>query len=276
MEQEARVADSIEEVRFEAFRLHEGTQAPDGRMVELTVGDLSPGNVVVRVAYSSINYKDALAAAGRNSIVKQFPRIGGVDLSGTVAASSDPRFAPGDEVVVHGFGIGVDHDGGHAGYARVSGDWVMPLPAGLSLFDAAVVGGAGYTAALALHQMELNGLEPGRGPVVVTGATGGVASLAIDMLAARGYDVTALTGKRDAADSLRALGRQGSAGAWRSQDGQAAARERAAGRALWIRSGERRLRWLTRTMQQDGVITAFGNAGGRNSTRPSCRSSCEA
>ena len=168
--------DAIEATRFRAFRLHQGETAPEGRVVEMMVGDLSPGDVVIRVAYSSINYKDALAATGQNAIVKHYPRVGGIDLSGTVAVSSDPRFAPGDEVVVHGFGIGVDHDGGHAGYARVAGDWVMHLPAGLSLFEAGVLGAAGYTAALSLHLMELNGLEPGRGPVLVTGATGGVAA----------------------------------------------------------------------------------------------------
>ena len=138
--QAAAARGAIEATRFRAFRLHKSATAPEGRVVEMTVADLSPGDVVIRVAYSSINYKDALAASGQNAIVKHYPRIGGIDLSGTVAASSDARFAPGDEVVVHGFGIGVDHDGGHAGYARVAGDWVMPLPAGLSLFEAGVLG----------------------------------------------------------------------------------------------------------------------------------------
>ena len=216
---------------------------------------------MIRVAYSSINYKDALAATGQNAIVRQYPRIGGIDLSGTVAASDDPRFAPGDKVVVHGFGIGVDHDGGHAGYARVCGDWVMPLPAGLSLFEAAVIGAAGYTAALALHLMELNGLEPGDAPVLVTGATGGVASLAIDMLATRGYSVTALTGKKDSAAALLALGAERvlfhgdfDMGTRPLEKGQWAGAVDSLGGAT--------LAWITRTMRNDGVITAFGNASG--------------
>ena len=257
----AAASGAIEATRFRAFRLHKSATAPEGRVVEMTVADLSPGDVVIRVAYSSINYKDALAASGQNAIVKHYPRIGGIDLSGTVAASSDARFAPGDEVVVHGFGIGVDHDGGHAGYARVAGDWVMPLPAGLSLFEAGVLGAAGYTAALSLHLMELNGLEPGRGPVLVTGATGGVASLAIDMLATRGYSVTALTGKKDSADALLALGAERvlfrgdiEMGTRPLEKGQWAGAVDSLGGAT--------LGWVTRTMQNEGVITAFGNASG--------------
>ena len=250
---------AIEAKRFRAFRLHKGETVPQGRVVEMTVGELSPGDVVIRVAYSSINYKDALAATGQNEIVKQYPRIGGIDLTGTVAASSDGRFAPGDEVVVHGFGIGVDHDGGHAGYARVAGDWVMHLPDGLSLFEAAVLGGAGYTAALSLHLMELNGLEPGRGPVLVTGATGGVASLAIDMLSTRGYSVTALTGKKDAADALLALGADRVL-----FQGDVEMGTRPLEKGQWAGAvdslGGGTLAWVTRTMQQDGVISAFGNA----------------
>ena len=241
---------AIEAKRFRAFRLHKGETVPQGRVVEMTVGELSPGDVVIRVAYSSINYKDALAATGQNEIVKQYPRIGGIDLTGTVAASSDGRFAPGDEVVVHGFGIGVDHDGGHAGYARVAGDWVMHLPDGLSLFEAAVLGGAGYTAALSLHLMELNGLEPGRGPVLVTGATGGVASLAIDMLSTRGYSVTALTGKKDAADALLALGADRVL-----FQGDVEMGTRPLEKGQWAGAvdslGGGTLAWVTRTMQQE-------------------------
>ena len=192
--------------RFKALRLLAGDPAPVRQLCELTPDELSPGEVLIEVAYSSINYKDALASRGLNGIVRAWPRIGGIDLSGTVLESSDPRFAPGDEVVVHGFGIGVDHDGGHAQMARVSADWAMRIPEGLSLFDAAVIGAAGYTAGYSLHLMELNGLAPAQGPVLVTGATGGVASIAIDMLARRGFRVTAMSGKADAASYLRSLG----------------------------------------------------------------------
>lgn len=254
---------AIENQRFHAYRLFqsEGRYQPEGRIVEMKVAELSPGDVVIRVAYSSINYKDALAAAGRNSIVREYPRIGGIDLVGTVAASSDHRFIEGDAVIVHGFGIGVDHDGGHAGYARVQGDWVLPLPAGLTQLEAATIGAAGYTAGYLLHLMELNGLAPGQGPVLVTGATGGVASVAIDMLAERGYEVAALTSKRDAAEGLHELGARQVLLHDEVQMG-----ERPLEKGQWAGAvdslGGATLAWLTRTMLPGGVITAFGNAAG--------------
>lgn len=246
---------------FKALRLHAGDPEPSRRIETLELDVLSPGAVVIEVAWSSINYKDALASRGRNGIVRQFPRIGGIDLTGVVAESTDMRFSPGDKVIVHGFGIGVDHDGGHAQMARVSGDWVMHLPDTFSLFEGAVLGAAGYTAGLSLHLMELNGLDPGAGPVIVTGATGGVASVAIDMLANRGYRVTAMTGKADAHDDLRALGATDIVGRVTS-----APVVKPLEKAQWAGAvdsvGGACLAWLTRTMQPEGVITAFGNAGG--------------
>ena len=248
---------------FRAFRLHrDGDAAPViGRFDTLTLGDLPPGEVLIRVAYTSINYKDALAAAGLNQIVRQYPRIGGIDLTGRVAQSSDPRFQPGDPVVVHGFGIGVDQDGGHAEYARVRADWAMPLPEGLSLQEAATLGAAGYTAALCLHWMEHNGLAPGGLPVVVTGATGGVASVAIDILAGRGYEVVAISGKGDADGYLRALG------AARVLDASATAPSgRPLDKGQWAGAvdsvGGDMLAWLLRSAAPDAVLTSFGNAGG--------------
>ncbi len=246
---------------FKALRLHAGDPEPDRRIETIGVDDLSPGNVLIEVAWSSINFKDALASRGRNGIVRNFPRIGGIDLTGVVAESRDPRFRSGDAVVVHGFGIGVDHDGGHAQMARVSGDWVMPLPSTFSLFEGAVIGAAGYTAGLSLHLMELNGLAPEAGPVIVTGATGGVASVAIDMLAQRGYRVTAMTGKSDAAAALHALGASEVIGR-----PSPALSPKPLEKAQWAGAvdsvGDACLAWLTRTMLPDGVITAFGNAGG--------------
>ncbi|MBU1360521.1 MAG: oxidoreductase [Gammaproteobacteria bacterium] len=246
---------------FKALRLHAGDPEPERRIESLTLDDLGPGDVTIEVAYSSINYKDALASRGRNQIVRQYPRIGGIDLTGTVMTSSDARFSAGDEVVVHGFGIGVDHDGGHAQVARVPADWVLPLPRGISLFEGAVLGAAGYTAALSLHWMELNGLAPDRGPVLVNGATGGVASIAIDMFTQRGYRVTAMTGKTDAHDELKALGAAEVIGR-RSADASSKPLEK----GLWAGAvdsvGGAGLAWLTRTMLPDGVIAAFGNAGG--------------
>ena len=249
--------------RFRAFRLHQDeADAPvAGRFVDLAVDDLSPGEVLIRVAYTSINYKDALAAAGLNQIVRQYPRIGGIDLTGRVAQSSDPRFAPGDPVVVHGFGIGVDHDGGHAEFARVRADWVMPLPAGLSLQDAATLGAAGYTAALCVHWMEHNGMAPGGLPVAVTGATGGVASVAIDILAGRGYEVVAISGKGDADGYLQALGAsQVLAPAVSAPSGRPLDKGQWAGAVDSV--GGDMLAWLLRSAAPDAVITSFGNAGG--------------
>lgn len=248
-------------MKFAAYRLFADGDAIAGRVTEMSIDDLSPGDVVIRNAFSSVNYKDALAGLGRNKIIRDYPRIGGIDLFGTVTESRDDRFKNGDRVIVHGFGIGVDHDGGHAEYARVRGDWVMPLPEGLTLKDAAVIGVAGYTAALSIHLMELNGLDPSRGPVVVNGATGGVASVAIDMLSTRGYAVTAITGKQDEHDYLRRLG-AGEILDRLSIESSGKPLEK----PLWAGAvdslGGEALAWLTRTMRPDGTIAAFGNALG--------------
>ncbi|MEO8306996.1 MAG: YhdH/YhfP family quinone oxidoreductase [Pseudomonadota bacterium] len=186
---------------FPAFRIHE-----DGaRLERLTQDDLSAGEVVIRVQWSGINYKDALAATG-GRIVRRFPLVGGVDLSGVVETSSDASLKPGDPVLVTGCGLSETRDGGYAGFARVPIEAVVKLPPQLSLRDAMVVGTAGFAAALAITQLEHNGLKPGDGPVAVTGATGGVGCVAIDMLAQRGYQVIALSRKPDAQAMLRRLG----------------------------------------------------------------------
>ena len=192
---------------FKAFRIH----SEDGRHVEArleTIGldDLSAGDVVIHGAYSSINYKDALAATGVGRILRKFPLVGGVDIAGTVVSSGDSRISEGDEVVVTGCGLSETHDGGFAEYARVKGDWVTPLPDGIDARTAMSIGTAGFTAALALHRMEQNGQHPDHGPIAVDGATGGVGSLAVDMLSGRGYAVTAMTGKTDAHEYLGTLG----------------------------------------------------------------------
>ncbi len=249
--------------RFEAYRLHEprGTEKPDLRRETLSVDDLSPGNVVIRVAYSSINYKDALMTAGRNRIVREYPRIGGVDYTGEVIESADERFKPGDPVVVYGFGIGVSHDGGHTQVARVPADWVMPLPEGLSLFEAAVVGVAGYTSALALHHMEHDGLSPDQGPVVVSGASGGSGSFAVAMLAARGYEVHAMSGKPAAHDFLRQLGAA-------QVVAPARAPQKPLEHAIWAGAvdtvGAEVLSGILAQTCRNGVVAAFGNAGGND------------
>src|SRR4051812_22531900 len=173
---------------------------------DLGLDALSAGDVVIDVEYSDINYKDALAATGAGRILRRYPLVGGIDLAGVVRTSADARYAPGDAVLVTGSGLSETQDGGYAEVARVPGDSVIPMPRGLDAFHAMALGTAGFTAALAIHRMEHNGQTPARGPVLVTGATGGVGSLAIDMLAGRGYEVIALTGKAESAGYLKSLG----------------------------------------------------------------------
>ncbi|HET7157421.1 MAG TPA: oxidoreductase, partial [Burkholderiales bacterium] len=247
---------------FKAFRVFNDGGKIAGRVVDATLDDLSKGEVVFRTAYSSVNYKDALAATGTGGkIIRTYPLTGGVDAAGTVVSSGDARFAPGDEVICTSYDFGVSHDGGFSEYCRVRADWIVPLPKGLTLFEAMALGTAGYTAGLAFELLELNGLSPDKGRVLVNGATGGVATLAIDMLAARGFDVTAVTGKSNEHDFLKSIGAH-----------EVLSRDtldlgtRPLERALWAAAfdsvGGAQLTWLTRTMQTHGLIASFGNAGG--------------
>jgi acrylyl-CoA reductase (NADPH) len=191
---------------FKAFRIHERDGHIAGRFEDISLDDLTPGEVVVDVLYSGINYKDALAATGAGKILRRYPLVGGIDLAGVVKSSDDASFTPGDAVLVTGSGLSETFDGGYARLARVKAESVIPMPPGLDAFRAMALGTAGFTAALAIHRMERNGQKPENGPVVVTGATGGVGSIAIDMLTARGYEVIAVSGKADATAYLRALG----------------------------------------------------------------------
>lgn len=191
---------------FKAFRIHQEEGRIASRLETLTTDDLSPGDLLVRVGYSSINYKDALAATGKGKILRKFPLVGGIDLAGEVVESSNSAFPVGARVLVTGCGLSETHDGGYAEFARVSSEWAIPIPAGLDEFQCMAIGTAGFTAALAIDRMEHNGQMPEAGEVVVTGATGGVGSFAIDMLAARGYRAVAISGKPQAAEFLRTLG----------------------------------------------------------------------
>ena len=173
---------------------------------ELSLDDLPKGEVLVRVAYSSVNYKDGLATTPNGQIVRSYPFVPGIDLAGLVIESDDARFAPGDAVLATSYGIGVSHYGGYSEYARLPADWIVPLPENLSMSDAMRIGTAGFTAMLALHQMETNGLRLSDKPVLVTGATGGVGSFAVALLSHLGYAVTASTGKESEHDYLRGLG----------------------------------------------------------------------
>jgi len=194
-------------VAFRACRVFAHDASFTARVTTMEIDELSPGDVVVRVAYSSLNYKDARAVTGRGRpIMRRTPLNAGIDLSGVVESSTDPRFTPGMAVLANGMGLGEAHDGGFAEYARLPADWLMPLPGALTLGSAMAFGTAGYTAALCVHRMEVNGQRPAMGPVVVTGATGGVGSIAVRLLAARGYDVIALSGRPEHHGWLKGLG----------------------------------------------------------------------
>jgi len=247
---------------FRALRVHENTDGTVRAVLQaLTLDDLSPGEVVIRSRYSSVNYKDALAATGKGRILRRFPLVAGVDVAGEVTASVDDRFREGDQVLVTGCGLGESHDGGFSEVVRVPADWVVPLPPGMTLFDAMMLGTAGFTAALAIDRMEQNGLVPAQGPVVVTGASGGVGSVAIDLLSGRGYEVMALSRKLQATDYLQSLGAAEVLDAKVAADsGKPLEAARWAGAIDNV--GGAVLGWLTRSMLPWGSIASIGLAGG--------------
>jgi len=246
---------------FKAYRIHEIDKKIVARFEQLTLDDLAPGDVVIRVLYSDINYKDALAATGAGKILRKYPLVGGIDLAGVVESSADPRCKSGDHVLVTGCGLSEVHDGGYAEYARVKGEWVIPMPEGLGAFRAMALGTAGFTAALAIHRMEHNGQTPAKGPIVVTGATGGVGSIAIDMLSSRGYEVIAVTGKAESIDYLRALGASDVLLRKEIDYGKRPLETARFGGAIDNVGGET-LTWLTRTVDTWGNIACIGLAGG--------------
>jgi acrylyl-CoA reductase (NADPH) len=244
---------------FRAFRIHEQRAGVE----TLALDQLAPGEVVIRVQWSGINYKDALAVTGKGRIVRRFPLVGGVDLAGVVVSSSTPEYAAGDAVLVTGCGLSETRDGGYAEYARVPTDAVVKLPAGFTARDAMTIGTAGFAAALAITQLEHNGLAPGQGPVAVTGASGGVGCIAIDMLAQRGYEVVAFTRKPQTAAFLASLGAK-----------EVRAPEAASHRPLeaerWAGAidnvGGAVLSQLLRSAQSQGGVAAVGLAGGADLT----------
>ena len=247
--------------KFRALRVVSEDKKSVARIVELSPSELDPGEVVLRTAFSSVNYKDALAITGAGKVIRRFPCIAGIDGCGTVIESSDARFKPGDAVIATSYDIGVALDGGLAEIMRVKADWALHLPAGLSLFESMALGTAGFTAGLAVELAEKNDLNPGQGKVLVNGATGGVASLCIDMLAKLGYQVVALTGKVGEENYLKELGATEVLDRGTQDFGS-----RPLEKSLWAGAfdsvGGDQLGWLTRCMQQNGVIASFGNAGG--------------
>ena len=250
--------------KFRVYRIHEIEKKTVARFEDVGIDDLDKGEVVIRVAYSSVNYKDALAATGAGRIIRRFPCVGGIDLSGTVVESGDARFSKGDAVIATSYDLGVAHDGGYGEYARVPADWIVPMPKGMTLFEAMALGTAGYTAGLGVVRMEQNGLKPANGPVVVSGATGGVGSIAIDILAKLGYRVTALTGKEAESDYLKGLG----AAEVMLRQSLDLAKIRPLDKTLWAGAvdnlGGEVLAWIASTMQQHGTIASIGLAASMN------------
>ena len=192
--------------RFRAFRIHDDAEGYRAAVEEVRLDDLTEGDVTIRVAWSSINYKDALAATGKGKILRQSPLVGGIDVAGTVIESSHDDFQEGDQVLANGSGLSEFRDGGYCEYLRLPGDILVRQPEGLTPRQAMGLGTAGFTAALCLHRMEANGQSPDMGPIVVTGASGGVGTVAIDLLTAAGYEVHAITGKIEEFDWLEHLG----------------------------------------------------------------------
>ena len=191
---------------FNSFRIHSDGKNHRAGIEQISLGDLNPGEVVIKTAYSSVNYKDALAGSGKGKILRQFPLVGGIDVAGHVVSSSDAKFKEGDAVLVTGSGLSENRDGGYAEYARLDSRWVISLPTGLNLREAMIIGTAGFTAALSLYRMLQNDQTPELGPIVVTGATGGVGMLAIDILTRAGFEAHAISGKLEHFDDLIAIG----------------------------------------------------------------------
>ena len=244
---------------FRAYRIDRQDDKIVADFQELNLDDLTEGNVVVRVSHSTINYKDALAATGTGKILRRHPLNGGIDLAGVVVSSEDDEFQPGTKVLVNGCGLSETVDGGYSELARVDSKSLVAIPDGMTTFEVMQIGTAGYTAALAIHRMEQNGQSPEQGPVVVTGATGGVGSVAIDMLNARGYEAVALTGKSDEGDYLRQIG----ASQIVLRD-QLDLGKRPMEKAQWAGAidnlGGDYLTWLTRTVDYGGNIASIGLA----------------
>jgi acrylyl-CoA reductase (NADPH) len=252
----------MSEERFRALLLSQGeggaTQAAIG---ELEREALPAGDVLLRVAYSSINYKDGLAITGTGKIIRSFPFVPGIDAAGSVVESSHPAYAPGDQVILTGWGVGERHWGGLAQYMRLKGDWLVPLPAGLSLRQAMGIGTAGLTAMIAVLALEHQGLTPGGRPVLVTGAAGGVGSIAVALLARLGYEVVASTGRAETHDYLRGLGaasiiERGEL----TSPGKPLESERWAGAVDTV--GGETLAGVLRSLAYFGSVAACGNAGG--------------
>ena len=246
---------------FKAYLTSQEGKASKTELVDFSVDQLDAGEVLINVDYSTVNYKDALSATGAGRIIRRFPCIGGIDLAGTVESSTDAAFKPGDKVIAHSYDVGVTHHGGYAQKARMPASWLVPVPSGMSTFDAMTYGTAGFTAAQAVHRMQHDGLHPAMGPVLVNGATGGVGMVAIEILAKLGYDVVAVTGKEKDVDLLKSIGAKEVL-----IRGQFEMTEKPLGAETYAGAvdnlGGEQLSWLTRVMKVGGTIASIGLAQG--------------
>ncbi|MEO7020371.1 MAG: acryloyl-CoA reductase [Ktedonobacteraceae bacterium] len=247
---------------FRAFIVNKTESGFSATLEKLSSADLPAGEVLVKVAYSGVNYKDGLASIPEGKVVRNYPFVPGIDLAGVVEESSDARFQAGDEVIVTSYDLGVSHYGGFSEYARVKADWIVPKPAGLTLKEAMALGTAGFTAALAVHQLEKNGLQPSNGPVLVTGATGGAGSIAISILHNLGYTVTASTGKESEHTYLRELGASNILDRAITSAESTRPLEKETWAACVDAVGGSTLAYLLRTTKYGGSIAAFGNTSG--------------
>ncbi len=247
--------------KFNAFRIHSTAGKVHAGFESIELNDLSDGDVLIKSIYSSINYKDALAATGKGRILRQFPLVGGIDVAGTVESSTDPRFSKGDEVLVCGEGLSETRDGGYAEFVRVPADSVISLPQGLTLFQAMAISTAGFTAAYAVNQLQLNGQNPEKGPIIVSGATGGVGSYAIDLLSGLDFEVIAISRKQQQTAYLKSLGAAQVLLADELLMGKKPLEKAVWGGAVDCVGGQL-LSWLTRTVKPFGNITVIGLTGG--------------
>jgi len=244
---------------FTAYRIHQRGERVEAAFERVSLSELSDGEVVVRVAYSSVNYKDALAVSGAGRILRRYPLIGGIDLAGVVVQSSDASVHVGDAVLVTGCGLSETRDGGYTQYARVPAAAVVALPPNLDCATAMAIGTAGYSAARAILRLEQAGQTPSAGPILVSGASGGVGSLAIDLLAGRGYEVVALTGKRECAAYLHAIGAARVMIRDEEHYGTQVLESQRWGGAIDTLGGET-LSWLLRSTREGGNVASIGLA----------------
>ena len=246
---------------FRSYRVYRDNDKVSGSVENIHLDDLSAGDILINVEYSSVNYKDALAATGQGKIIRDFPLVAGIDAAGKVVESKDKRFREGDTVLVTGYDFGVAHNGGYSQYARVPAEWVVPVPEGMTTYQAMAIGTAGFTVALCIQRLEDNGQNPAKGPFIVTGATGGVGMLAIDILSQLGYEVVALTGKKEQEKKLKSIGANNILNRHTIKfDGPPLEKGQWGGAIDNV--GGNILAWLTRTVVPWGNIASVGLAGG--------------